>query len=74
LTRHLELLCAPASLTIAALANVRRYSRFSAAADDVVEVRILMGIHFRFADTVGRKQGSAVANWIFQRKLRPIEE
>jgi hypothetical protein len=61
-----------ASNTIAAPDNVRDYTRFSDAARDVVDARIYMGIHFRFADTVALRQGTHVANWIFSHFMRPI--
>ncbi len=51
--------------------KTRTYKRFSDAAREVVEARILLGIHFRFADTAGRTQGSRVADWTFSRFLRP---
>ena len=60
------------STTIAAPDNVRVYQRFSDAGRDVVEARILMGIHFRFADTAAYRQGTHVANWAFGKFLRPI--
>ena len=41
--------------------------------DDVVLVRILHGIHFRFADEDGRKQGRHVVQWVFGPFLRPLE-
>jgi hypothetical protein len=53
------------------LQNPRNYHSFSAAADDVVEVRILQGIHFRFADELGRQQGSRIAHWVFHKALEP---
>ena len=53
--------------------NTRTYNRFSDAADDVVDARIYLGIHFRFADTAARRQGTQVASWVFRRFLRPIE-
>ena len=31
--------------------------RFSEMADDVVDVRVYQGIHFRRADVIGRRQG-----------------
>jgi hypothetical protein len=34
-------------------------------AQDVVDVRIYQGIHFRTADEVGRKQGERLAEWVF---------
>ena len=51
--------------------NSRGYTRFSQAAEEVVDARILQGIHFRFADDEARVQGSHVAHWVFQRFLRP---
>jgi hypothetical protein len=50
----------------------RNYTRFSDVARDVVEARIFMGIHFRFADTTALRQGRHVANWTFGHYLRPI--
>ncbi len=41
---------------------------FSAASQQVVNVRIWQGIHFRFADVEARKQGRAVAKYV----LRPL--
>jgi hypothetical protein len=52
--------------------NPRPYARFSEAADEVVEVRILQGIHFRSADVDGRQQGSRIAHWAFQNFLKPV--
>jgi hypothetical protein len=54
--------------------KTRTYSRFSDAADDVVNARIYEGIHFRFADVVARRQGTHVANWAFSHFLRPVHE
>jgi hypothetical protein len=39
----------------------------------VGEARILLGIHFRFADTVARTQGTQVANWTFSHALRAVK-
>jgi hypothetical protein len=41
-------------------------------AQDVVNVRIYEGIHFRTADEVARKQGTDVAKWVFNHFLRPV--
>ena len=59
----------------AALATqkTRTFRRFSDAAEEVVNARILLGIHFRFADVAARTQGSRVANWTFTRFLRPAD-
>ena len=58
-----------AHTTVAGLAP-RPYTRFSQMADDVVEARIFLGIHFRFADTVARRQGFQSADWAFSHELR----
>jgi hypothetical protein len=55
------------------LAVPRTYTRFSDVARDVVDARIFMGIHFRFADTAALRQGRHVANWILSHYLQPID-
>lgn len=52
--------------------NPRTYTRFSDAMQDIVDVRILQGIHFRSADEDGRRQGLRVAHWVFHKALRPL--
>ena len=59
-------------VSAAAGAVPRDYSRFSDVARDVVDARIFMGIHFRFADTTALRQGTHVANWTVSHFLRPI--
>jgi hypothetical protein len=55
-----------------AVRKTRTYRRFSDAADDMVEARILLGIHFRFADIAARKQGRQVADWTVNHYLLPL--
>jgi VCPO second helical-bundle domain len=52
--------------------NPRIYTRFSDAADDIVEARISQGIHFRSGDEDGRSQGKHIANWVFAHFLKPL--
>lgn len=40
-------------------------------AQEVVDARIFLGIHFRFADEVARTQGKKVANYGHKNYLRP---
>jgi hypothetical protein len=54
--------------------KVRHYERFSDAARDVVDARVYLGIHFRFADEAARTQGNRVAEWTFKHFLLPVEE
>jgi hypothetical protein len=39
---------------------------------DVIDARIYLGIHFRFADTEARSQGKRIANYVFRQMLAPI--
>jgi hypothetical protein len=55
-----------------AVQKVRTYKRFSDAAQDVVDVRVYQGIHWRFADEAARHQGRQVARWTFKHYLRPL--
>jgi hypothetical protein len=48
----------------------RDYLAFSDAADDVVDGRVWMGIHFRFADEASRDSGMRVARYTFKYFLR----
>ena len=50
----------------------RTYASFTDAALDVVEARILQGIHTRSADLNGRHLGKSVAKWVFKNALRPL--
>jgi hypothetical protein len=52
--------------------QTRTYSRFSDAAHDVINVRILQGIHFRFGDMAARRQGRRIATWAFRHFLQPV--
>jgi hypothetical protein len=56
-----------------AVQKSRSYLRFSDAADDVVDARVYLGIHFRFADTAARTQGTRVADWTYHHFLLPLK-
>jgi hypothetical protein len=51
--------------------KTRTYNRFSDLANDMVNVRIYQGVHFRFADEAGREQGMKVADWVFRNVATP---
>jgi hypothetical protein len=51
----------------------RHFTSCSQAAQEVVDARVLLGIHFRFADEEGRRLGQRVAHWTFQKFLRPVQ-
>ena len=50
----------------------RQFTSFSQAAQEVVDARMLLGIHFRFADEEAMRLGGRVAHWVFQKFLRPV--
>jgi hypothetical protein len=54
--------------------NVRTYTRLSRAAADMVEARMLEGIHFRSSDVRARDQGEFVARRAFKCFLRPLDD
>lgn len=56
----------------AAIKKTRAHKSFSAAAQQVVLARILLGLHFRFADSVARDQGRAVATYNHDHYLLPL--
>jgi hypothetical protein len=58
--------------SVAICTNPRLYRRISDAAEEVVDARILLGIHFRFADTGARVLGSRAAWHVFTHALRPV--
>ena len=62
------------SLAPLAIQKTRTYTRFSDAAADVVDARIYLGIHFRFADVAARDQGRRVAEHAFRHFLLPRDD
>jgi hypothetical protein len=58
----------------AAIKKERTYASFSAASQQTVLARILLGIHFRFADTEARRQGRAVAEYVYDHYLQPVSK
>jgi len=56
----------------AAIKKERTYKSFSVASNQVVTVRVLQGIHFRFADTEARKVAREVATFVHDNYLRPL--
>jgi hypothetical protein len=51
--------------------DTRNYTRFSQATQEVIDARVLLGIHFRFADEASVGIGKNVAKWGFLNYLRP---
>ena len=55
-----------------AIKKSRTFASFSAASQQVVNVRVLQGIHFRFADVQARKAARLVAEQAYDNYLRPV--
>ncbi|GIF70998.1 vanadium-dependent haloperoxidase [Asanoa siamensis] len=49
----------------------RTYATGDALNAEVVDARVWLGIHFRFADTAGLRMGQQVASWAADRYFRP---
>jgi hypothetical protein len=60
----------PASVPICR--TPRTFHKVSDAMNEVVDARILLGIHFRAADEEAKRLGTRVAFWTFTRFLKPI--
>ena len=53
--------------------STRFFTRFSDVAKEVIDARMYMGIHFRFADTAARSSGMRVGRWAYQHFLRSTD-
>ena len=53
-----------AEFDLAGAGSTRHYSRFTAVVPDVIEARILLGLHFRYADVHGAWLGQQVAGYV----------
>jgi hypothetical protein len=58
----------------AATPPTRTYHRFTDPQLELVEARILQGIHFRFSDVQARHQGRSVAQWAFSHYFKPVDD
>jgi len=65
-TRHLHL-----TLISSAVPDVRTYDSGAQLRSDVVDARVWLGIHFRFADTAARQMGVSLAQWTLDRYFQP---
>jgi hypothetical protein len=55
------------------IVDTRDYTSFSQATQEVVDARVLLGIHFRFADEASREMGKNVSKWGYKNYLRPLK-
>jgi hypothetical protein len=69
-TRHLQL-----TLISTAVPGVERhYDSGRALRQDVVDARVWLGIHFRFADIAAREMGRQLAAWTLDHYFQPVHE
>ncbi|HTK74390.1 MAG TPA: hypothetical protein VL371_03975, partial [Gemmataceae bacterium] len=53
---------------------VLNYTAWSQITDDIDDARIYGGIHFRFDQEVGARQGKHVGSYILENYLLPVDE
>jgi hypothetical protein len=64
----------PVTLSTPGLPDVTlRYTDLAAITDDIDNARIYGGIHFRFDQRAGGRQGRAVGDFVVEHRLRPID-
>jgi hypothetical protein len=66
-TRRLQL-----TVTSTAVPDVRHYTTGRALRRDVVDGRMWLGVHFRFADTAARDMGRRLAAWALDHYFQPV--
>jgi hypothetical protein len=66
-TRHVDL-----TLISTAVPDVRHYDFGSALLQDVVDARVWLGYHFRFADIASRNMGQQIAAWTLDHYFQPV--
>jgi hypothetical protein len=66
-TSHVQL-----TVTSTAVPDVRHYDSGSALRRDVVNARMWLGIHFRFADNAARDMGIRLTDWAVAHYFQPL--
>jgi hypothetical protein len=51
---------------------VLEYTSFEEITQDIDDARVYGGIHFRFDQLAGRKQGREIGRWVLKHNLRPL--
>jgi hypothetical protein len=69
-TRHLRLTL----ISTAAPGITRFYDSGNEARQDVIDARVWLGIHFRFADTAGARMGQQVARYALDHHFHPVND
>jgi hypothetical protein len=71
-TDHITFVMRSNSAVVPLTERDKVYERLSEVTQDVIDVRVYQGIHFRFADEVAYRQGKRSADWAFSHVLRPV--
>jgi len=50
------------------------YTDLKAVTDDIADARVYGGIHFRFDQDAGERQGHAVGQYIYNNLLQKVDE
>ena len=50
---------------------VLEYETFEEITDDIDDARVYGGIHFRFDQRAGGRQGRRIGEWVVKHQLRP---
>jgi hypothetical protein len=53
---------------------VLEYTSFEEITDDIDDARVYGGIHFRFDQRAGARQGRKIGHWVLTHHLRPVHE
>lgn len=62
------------TLSSTAIPNAsRHYDTGRALRADVVDARVWLGVHFRFADVDGRNLGLRLSDWTLEHHFQPID-
>jgi hypothetical protein len=69
-TPHLQL----TFISTAVPGATRFYDSGGEARQEVVDARVWLGFHFRFADTRGARMGQQVAEWALEHYFRPLHD
>jgi hypothetical protein len=61
------------TFTTAAMPGVTlHYTAFTPIVEDISDARVFGGIHFRFDQDAGERQGQALGKYVFKHNLRPV--
>ena len=64
----------PITLSSPATTIVLNYTKLSTITDDIDDARVYGGIHFRYDQDAGGRQGERIGSFIFSHKLRPMTD